>query len=208
MAIEAFRIELHLFFVRQLQLVGREAALVVPSVAVETAQLAAADARDAVARLDGDGRVADAEREQALDDALAEALGRLGHLGALAQGDAQQQPRALLDDLEQRGLLQDTLVITLAEFGRTPGINASLGRDHFASAWSTSLSGCGIKGGMVFGKTDDDGHKVADGEVGAPELFATIFQALGINPQKNYYVGSRPVPLTEPNTKPIMDVLA
>lgn len=115
---------------------------------------------------------------------------------------------ALIDDLEQRGLLQNTLIITLAEFGRTPAINASLGRDHFASAWSTSLTGCGIKGGSVYGKTDATGNKVAEGQVAAPELFATIYQALGINHQKNYYVGSRPVPLTEPNTKPIQEVLA
>jgi hypothetical protein len=114
----------------------------------------------------------------------------------------------LLDDLEQRGLLEHTLVITLAEFGRTPSINASLGRDHFASAWSTTLSGCGIKGGAVYGKTDATGNRVADGEVGAGELFATIYRALGISPTKNYYVGSRPVPLTNPGTKAIEDVLA
>lgn len=114
----------------------------------------------------------------------------------------------LLDDLADRGLLEKTLVITLGEFGRTPHINPSLGRDHFASAWSASLSGCGVKGGMVYGKTDDDGNKVADGEVGAEALFATIFNALGINHQKNYYVGSRPVPLTNPGTKPIVEVLA
>jgi uncharacterized protein (DUF1501 family) len=114
----------------------------------------------------------------------------------------------LLDDLEQRGLLQSTLIITLAEFGRTPSINASLGRDHFASAWSTTLSGCGIKGGSVFGKTDATGNRVQDGQIGAAELFATIYRALGINHQKNYHVGSRPVPLTEPGTKPVKDVLA
>ncbi|MSR59833.1 MAG: DUF1501 domain-containing protein [Planctomycetaceae bacterium] len=114
----------------------------------------------------------------------------------------------LLDDLEQRGLLDKTLVITLGEFGRTPQINQSLGRDHFASAWSASLSGCGIKRGMVFGKTDDDGNTVVEGEVGAPQLFATIFHALGIDPHKNYHVGARPVPLTEPGTKPIVEVLA
>jgi hypothetical protein len=114
----------------------------------------------------------------------------------------------LLDDLEQRGLLDNTLVITLAEFGRTPNINASLGRDHFASAWSTSLSGCGIKGGAVYGKSDAAGQRVADGEVNAAPLFATIYQALGIAPDKNYYVGSRPVPLTEPGTKAIEAVLA
>jgi uncharacterized protein (DUF1501 family) len=115
---------------------------------------------------------------------------------------------ALLDDLGDRGLLQNTLVITLGEFGRTPQINPSLGRDHFASAWSCSLSGCGVKGGTVFGKTDDDGNKVADGEVGAEAVFATIFNALGINHQKNYYVGARPVPLTNPGSKPIPEVLA
>jgi hypothetical protein len=115
---------------------------------------------------------------------------------------------ALLDDLEQRGLLQHTLVITLAEFGRTPAINPSLGRDHFATAWSCTLSGCGIKGGAVFGKTDKEGQRVADGEIGAAQLFATIYQALGISHKKNYYVGSRPVPLTEPGTKPIREVLA
>lgn len=115
---------------------------------------------------------------------------------------------ALLDDLKDRGLLESTLVITLAEFGRTPNINASLGRDHFASAWSTSLSGCGIQGGAVYGKSDATGNRVTDGEVGAPQLFATIYRALGINHQKNYHVGSRPVPLTEPGTKPIKEVLA
>jgi hypothetical protein len=114
----------------------------------------------------------------------------------------------LLDDLQERGLLEHTLIITLAEFGRTPSINPSLGRDHFASAWSTTLSGCGIKGGSVYGKSDPTGNRVVDGEVGAAELFATIYKALGINPHKNYYVGSRPVPLTEPGTKHIKDVLA
>src|SRR5262249_54237172 len=107
----------------------------------------------------------------------------------------------LLDDLEQRGLLESTLVITLAEFGRTPGINASRGRDHFASAWSTTLSGCGIRGGALYGKSDATGNRVADGEVGAAQLFATIYKALGIAPDKNYHVGSRPVPLTEPGTR-------
>jgi hypothetical protein len=114
----------------------------------------------------------------------------------------------LLDDLEARGLLQHTLVITLAEFGRTPNINSQLGRDHFASAWSCTLSGCGIRGGSVYGRTDPSGNRVVEGEIGAARLFATIYRALGINPQKNYYVGSRPVPLTDPGTQPIREVLA
>jgi hypothetical protein len=114
----------------------------------------------------------------------------------------------LLDDLEARGLLQDTLVITLAEFGRTPAINSQLGRDHFASAWSCSLSGCGIRGGSVYGRTDATGNRVADGEINAARLFATIYRALGINHQRNYYVGLRPVPLTDPGTQPVREVLA
>jgi hypothetical protein len=115
---------------------------------------------------------------------------------------------ALLDDLRQRGMLERTLVITLGEFGRTPQINGSLGRDHFASAWSCTLSGCGIRGGTVYGKTDDDGRTVVDGEVGAGDLFATIFAALGIDPEKEYMLGSRPIPIADFGSQPIEAVLA
>lgn len=114
----------------------------------------------------------------------------------------------LLDDLNDRGLLDHTLVITLAEFGRTPKINASVGRDHFATAWSSTLSGCGVKPGSVYGKTTDDGQRVADGEIGAGELFATIFEALGIPHDKEYHVGSRPIPLVNPGIHPVREVLA
>jgi uncharacterized protein (DUF1501 family) len=114
----------------------------------------------------------------------------------------------LLSDLEERGLLESTLVVTLSEFGRTPIINKNVGRDHFASAWSCSFSGCGIRGGTAYGKTDPDGHTVSEGKVGAGEVTATIFQAVGINPRKNYYVGPRPVPLTAEGVKPIKAVLA
>jgi Protein of unknown function (DUF1501) len=114
----------------------------------------------------------------------------------------------LLDDLEARGLLEHTLVITLAEFGRTPNINSQLGRDHFASAWSCTLSGCGIRGGSVYGRSDETGNRVADGEINAARLFATIYRALGINHRKNYHVGARPIPLTDPGTEPVREVLA
>lgn len=113
----------------------------------------------------------------------------------------------LIDDLKERGLLEHTLVITLGEFGRTPKINPSLGRDHFASAWSATLTGCGIRGGTVFGQTDEDGQTVKEGEIGAAEFFATIYQALGIDPHKDYFVGSRPLPLTDPGTQAVLDVL-
>ncbi len=113
----------------------------------------------------------------------------------------------LLDDLYDRGLLEDTLVVTMAEFGRTPNINASLGRDHFARAWSATLSGCGVQHGAVYGATDEDGQTVADGEIGAGELFATIFEAVGIQHNKDYHVGARPVPLVNPGISPVKDLL-
>ena len=115
---------------------------------------------------------------------------------------------ALLDDLEDRGLLANTLVITLGEFGRTPAINPSLGRDHFASAWSCSLSGHGVRGGVAYGKTAPEGGTVVEGEVNAGDLFATILQALGIDHEHEYMIGSRPVPLADFGSKPVQEVLA
>ncbi len=115
---------------------------------------------------------------------------------------------ALLDDLKQRGLLERTLVITLGEFGRTPKINGSLGRDHFASAWSCTLSGCGIRGGTVYGKTDDDGNTVVEGETTAGDLFATIFAALGIDPKQEFTLGSRPIPIVDFGSEPIQSIIA
>jgi len=128
------------------------------------------------------------------------------HLELVSELD--QVLSALLDDLGQRGLLDHTLVITLSEFGRTPQINSSLGRDHFANAWSASLSGCGIRRGSVYGRTDDDGLNVVEGRLDAGQLFATIFRALGIDHQKAYQFGSRPVPLTNPGTQHVPELLA
>ena len=115
---------------------------------------------------------------------------------------------ALIDDLKQRGMLEDVLIVTMAEFGRTPKINGSLGRDHFATAWSASLHGSGIKSGAVFGKTDAKGERVVEDEIGAGEFFATILEAAGIDHRKEYHLGSRPIPLVNPGIKPITKVLA
>ncbi len=115
---------------------------------------------------------------------------------------------ALLDDLEQRGLLETTLVAAFGEFGRTPQINPSLGRDHFARAWSAALFGCGLQPGAVYGATDEDGQHVAEDEIGAGQLFATILSAVGIDPDKEYEVATRPVPLVNPGIRPIRKLLA
>jgi len=116
---------------------------------------------------------------------------------------------ALLEDLEQRDLLRDTLVVTFAEMGRTPQINAQRGRDHWGACWSVTLTGCGIKPGVIHGSTNEDGTAVATDRVTAAEFFATIFQALGIDHQKEYMsLDGRPIRLTPYNTEPVRSVLA
>ena len=87
---------------------------------------------------------------------------------------------ALLSDLEQRGLLDDTLVVLATEFGRTPEINANEGRDHHPQAFSCMLAGGGIKGGQVYGKSDERGAEVVENQVKVPDFNATIGYALGL----------------------------
>lgn len=113
----------------------------------------------------------------------------------------------LLIDLEQRGLLKDTLVIWQGEFGRTPNINNRIGRDHYARAWTTVLAGGGVKAGYVHGKTSEDGRTVTDGLVSTGDYFATVFQALGINPRDMNYVGIRPVPVAPDHSKVVQELL-
>jgi hypothetical protein len=114
----------------------------------------------------------------------------------------------LLTDLEERGLLQDTLVVWMGEVGRTPYINNRAGRDHFIRAWTIVLAGGGIKGGIVYGQTDADGKEVEENPVSEGDLFATIYTTLGINPRVKHYVGARPVWATPDGSKPIRELLA
>lgn len=114
----------------------------------------------------------------------------------------------LLDDLADRGLLQSTLIMVLSEFGRTPVINKDMGRDHYADAWSVALAGAGVQPGAVYGSTDDDGKQVKDGKANAQDLAATIYQAAGIDPRKEYHSGLRPVPLAKEDAKPITAILS
>ncbi|MEX0703387.1 MAG: DUF1501 domain-containing protein [Planctomycetales bacterium] len=115
---------------------------------------------------------------------------------------------ALLDDLEERGLLQDTLVIWTGEIGRTPSINNRSGRDHYVRSWSTALAGAGVKGGLVYGESDRDGHDVKDNPVTEGDFFATIYKALGIDPTIENYAGIRPIPLAPFGSKVVEDLLA
>ena len=114
----------------------------------------------------------------------------------------------LLEDLQQRGLLASTLVIWMGEIGRTPRINNRSGRDHYVRAWSTALAGCGVKGGLVHGRTDEDGLDVSDGKVTEGDFFATVYQALGIDPETEHYAGVRPIPVAPFGSKVVKELLA
>ena len=92
----------------------------------------------------------------------------------------------LITDLEKRGMLDDTLVVMMGEFGRTPWMNPARGRDHYPDAWSLALAGCGIKRGVVVGATDADGVDVDGTAFSEKNLFATIFSALGLDPYAQY----------------------
>ena len=115
---------------------------------------------------------------------------------------------ALIEDLEQRGLLEKTLVVAWGEFGRTPRVNKDAGRDHYPNAWSMSLAGCGIKPGVVYGATDDEGFEVADKPVDQRQLFSTIFTALGLDPNEEYDLPGLPTfHRVEGEVEPIHEVL-
>jgi len=101
----------------------------------------------------------------------------------------------LLQDLKDRGMLDKTLVVWTGEIGRTPSINNRAGRDHYVRCWSTALAGCGIKGGQVYGTSDENGVEVKDNPVTEGDFFATIYKALSIDPTTENYAGLRPVPL-------------
>lgn len=90
---------------------------------------------------------------------------------------------ALLEDLAQRGLLDETLVVWMGEFGRSPKINANGGRDHWGHVFSTALAGGGVQGGAVYGQSDRQGGYPLEGRVEPQDLTATIYHCLGYVPQ-------------------------
>src|SRR5207249_9522958 len=114
---------------------------------------------------------------------------------------------ALVNDLDQRGLLDSTLVIALGEFGRTPQINKDAGRDHWANAMSVLFAGGGTPGGRVIGATDVKGFAAVE-RVLAPENFvSSVYTKLGINPGKILYnTQGRPAHLVSDPT-PIRELM-
>ena len=109
------------------------------------------------------------------------------HHGKLKEGvgykaeEVDRPTAALIKDLKQRGLLDDTLVIWGGEFGRTPMSQGGDGRDHHIKGFSYLMAGAGIKAGTVYGSTDDLGYAAVDNPVSVHDLHATILHLLGIN---------------------------
>ncbi len=104
----------------------------------------------------------------------------------------------LMDDLKERGLLDSTMIVWMGEFGRTPKLNMTGGRDHFPVAWSVALGGGGIKGGQVIGDTGKAGTEVVNRPVKITDFYATMCAGLGISPAKeNISPEGRPIPLVD-----------
>lgn len=114
----------------------------------------------------------------------------------------------LLEDLNARGLLKDTLVVLTSEFGRTPDININVGRDHYPKAFSAVLAGGGIAGGVTYGKTDKEGREVVEDKVQIGDFNATIAYALGLPlDQVIYSPSKRPFTIADKG-KPITNLFA
>jgi uncharacterized protein (DUF1501 family) len=144
-------------------------------------------------------------------DAHSDVVGNLkGNCGATDKASA-----ALIKDLKQRGLLDDTLVIWGGEFGRTPMVESnaalgrSMGRDHHPNAFTMWMAGGGIKPGLTYGKTDDMGYNVVENPVPVHDLHATILHLLGFNhEQLTYRYAGRDFRLTDVYGNIVKDILA
>jgi arylsulfatase A-like enzyme len=113
----------------------------------------------------------------------------------------------LLEDLHQRGLLSNTLVMATGEFGRTPEINPAGGRDHWPHCWTTLFAGGGVKGGQRIGASDEIGAYPRDRPVKPEEIVATVYHALGID--LNTVIssdGNSSVKVVAPETRPVSEL--
>ena len=115
---------------------------------------------------------------------------------------------ALLVDLKQRGLLDETIVIWAGEFGRTPFSQGSNGRDHNPYGFSTWIAGGGVQGGSVYGATDDFGYHVTENPTNVYDLWATVLHLLGLDHEElTYLYAGRNVRLTDVHGHVLHDIL-
>jgi arylsulfatase A-like enzyme len=106
----------------------------------------------------------------------------------------------LISDLDQRGMLDDTLVLVLSEHGRTPRLNNArgAGRDHWSEAYSCLFAGGGVARGRVVGRTDKHGARVTERPVSPKDILATVYHLLGIDPETHLIDRTgRPLPLVQ-----------
>lgn len=133
--------------------------------------------------------------------------GRYGIAHWVMMGSTDQAFAALLGDLHQRGLLDETLVCFVSEFGRTPRINQFQGRDHWSNAYSIAFAGAGVRGGQVIGSSDRDGGYVQDRPTTPMDYAATVYDFLGIDSSQPVYTrDARPVFLAKEG-RPIRELL-
>jgi hypothetical protein len=141
-------------------------------------------------------------------------FGGWDHHANIANGFKRQMPdfdqafAALINDLEQRKLLDSTLVMVSSEFGRTPKINKDAGRDHWPRVFSVVLAGGGIKRGMIYGSSDATGGEPNTDPMSVEDLSATLYHQIGIDPQKRLISpGNRPIDIVR-GGKVVKEILA
>jgi Protein of unknown function (DUF1501) len=115
---------------------------------------------------------------------------------------------ALISDLAERGLLDETVVAVLSEFGRTPQVNGRGGRDHYPAAWTNFLCGGNIRGGQVVGATDKTGARPKDSPVEPPQILATIYKGMGIDLDTTMMPGPGERPVRLVDAEPIRQLFA
>jgi hypothetical protein len=114
---------------------------------------------------------------------------------------------SLLEDLQERGLLADTMVVATGEFGRTPKVNPAGGRDHWPQCWTMLMAGGGIKGGQVIGASDEIGAAPKDRPTTPAEIAATVYYGLGIDLELELPgAQGRPIPLVDRGVEPIREL--
>jgi hypothetical protein len=114
---------------------------------------------------------------------------------------------ALLEELQERGLLSNTMVLGMGEFGRTPKVNPAGGRDHHPGVWSIIMGGGPLQGGRVVGESDELGYAPKSRPVTPGEVAATVFRGLGLDPHKDLPgPQGRPIPLAEYSLQPIKEL--
>jgi hypothetical protein len=122
-------------------------------------------------------------------------------------GEFDRSFASFVADLADRGMLDSTLIVVLSEFGRTPGINQHLGRDHWSKSWSICMGGCRIPRGHAYGKTNADGTAVEDGQVDHGALFHTYFEAMGVDSTGSFVVDGRKMPIADPAASAVSELL-